>query len=67
MARYRIAQRPSYVDPTKPVFTVERKVWFWWEDSGLCLSLDEAMQRIVRLRLADMNPVKTMVVKEYDQ
>jgi hypothetical protein len=67
MARYRIVQRPSYIDPTEPVFVVERKILFWWEDAGLCMSLDEAVRRIVQLRLAEVKPVKTMVVKEYDQ
>ena len=67
MARYRIVQKASYSRPSEAAFEVEKKVWFWWEHAGLCMSLGEAEQRILQLRMADIHPIKTMVVKEYKQ
>lgn len=67
MARYRIVQKGCYLLPGHAVFKVQKKVWLWWDLAGLCMSLGEAEQRILQLRTADISPVKTMVIKEYNQ
>jgi hypothetical protein len=67
MARYRIVQKASYSRPGEAAFEVEKKVWFWWEHAGLYMSLHEAEQRILQLRTEDISPMKTMVIKEYNQ
>jgi hypothetical protein len=67
MARYRIVQKNSYLLPGTAVFEVQKKVWLWWDLAGLCMSLHEAEQRILQLRTADISPIKTMVIKEYNQ
>jgi len=65
MARYRIVQRPSYVNPRQIFFTVEQREFIWWTHVGLTLSLEEAEQRVAELQEAERYPVETKVVKEY--
>ena len=66
MARYRIVQRPSYVIPSEAIFIVEERDFIWWKHVGLCISLQEAEQRVAELQKAERNPVETKVVKEYN-
>ena len=63
--RYRIIQRPSYYDPSSPVFEVKRRVLFWWELAGTCASLNDAEQWVLHLKSADKNTVTTKTVKEF--
>ena len=67
MASYRIVQRGSCALPGRAIFEVQKKAWFWWDHAGLCMSLGEAEQHILQLRMADISPIKTMVIKEYNQ
>lgn len=63
--RYRIIQRPSYYDPSSPIFDVQRRVLFGWEPAGTCANLDDAEQRVLYLKSADKNTVTTKTVKEF--
>ena len=65
MARYRIVQRPSYVDPRQAIFLVEKRDFIWWKHVGVSMSLEEAEQRVAELQRAGRNRVETKVVKEY--
>ena len=50
LARFRIRQRPSYICPGQPVFDVEERVWWWWENRGLCfLSFEGALKHLENL------------------
>lgn len=67
MTRYRIVERPSFVDPSKPVFVVEKRVWFWWDYAGIYESFAEAFKRGLELQEADRKGiVKTRVVEEFN-
>jgi hypothetical protein len=47
LARYRIRQRPSFIRPWEPVFDVEERVWWWWENRGTSfLTLGAALERL---------------------
>ncbi len=63
--RYRIIQRPSYSEPSSPIFLVEKKIWFWWEPAGLFLTLHAAELQVLKLQSADANPIKTEIVKVF--
>jgi hypothetical protein len=63
--RYRIIQRPSYYDPSSPIFDVQRRVLFWWEPAGTCANLDDAEQRVLHLKSAAKNTVTIKTVKEF--
>jgi hypothetical protein len=63
--RYRIVQKPSYTDPGLPIFEVQKKIGFWWEHAGLCVSLADAEQRVIQLKAAETTPVKTKTVKVF--
>ena len=63
MTRYRIVRRPGYVDPTEPVYEIERRVLWWWEDTrGVFFSVEEAKEWILHLQAADANPIKREIV-----
>ena len=66
MARYRIVQRPSYLDLKEAIFLVEERDFIWWKHVGLSMSLEEAEQRVAALQRAERNQVETKVVKEYN-
>jgi hypothetical protein len=66
MARYRIVQRPSYVNLKQAIFLVEERDFNWWKYVGLSLSLEGAEQRVAELQRAGRNQVETKVVKEYN-
>ena len=62
--RYRIIRRPSYVNPTQPIYEVQRQVlWWWWENAGTGYpSFEAAKWQIHELRQAEANPIKRKVV-----
>lgn len=62
--RYRIIRRPSCVNPAMPIYQVERRVLWWWEDAGCFLSLKAAKGQIHELRQADANPIKREVIHQ---
>lgn len=48
-----------------PIYEVERRVLWWWEDVGSCfLSLKAAKERIRELHQADANPIKREIVHQ---
>lgn len=67
MARYRIVEKPSFADPSEPIFAVEKRVWFWWEYAGLFGTFAEAFKRGLELQEADRKGVvKIKVVEEFN-
>jgi len=67
MARYRIVERPSFADPSEPIFAVEKKEWFWWNYVGVFSTFAEAFKRALELQEADRKgTVKTRVVEEFN-
>lgn len=67
MPKHRIIERPSVLDPTQPVYEVEERILWWWQNMGLCTSLQEAQDRVKDLRrIAKEVRVKRRVVQEYD-
>lgn len=65
MARFRILQRPSVTDPTKPRFDVQEKIWWSWELIDFTWTIEEAEQLLLKVNNARNNPVETKVIKEY--
>jgi hypothetical protein len=47
-----------------PIYQVERRVLWWWEDAGCFLSLKAAKGQIHELRQADANPIKREVIHQ---
>jgi len=67
MARYRIVERPSFSNPSEPIFAVEKKEWFWWNHVGVFITFAEAFKRALELQEADRKgTVKTRVVEEFN-
>lgn len=67
MPRYRIIERPSLLDPTDPVYEVEERIMWWWQNMGLCVSLQEAQNRVEDLRRASSAvKVQRRIIQEYD-
>lgn len=63
MTRYRIVRRGSFVQAGVPMFDVEERCWFWWEQRGTYDSFAGAELRVIDLKMAA--PIVTTVVKEY--
>jgi hypothetical protein len=63
MARFRIVQRPLPNNPTRAIFEVEERRFFWWEWRGHHLSMEDAEARVTGLM--NTQTVKVKVVKEY--
>ena len=63
MARFRILQRPSALDPSRPRFDVQQKVWWWWQHVTIGWTIEEAEQLLFEI---ENNPVETKVIKEYN-
>lgn len=64
--RYRIQQRPSVVRPWQPVFDVQRRVLWWWEDCGTCfLSFEEALAHLEDLDSAPPDVERMVVYEKY--
>jgi len=64
MARFRIKQCPSLLNPGEPIFVIQERWLFFWLEVGLKLSLEDA-DCLVRV-LQKSKPVETKVIKEYD-
>lgn len=61
--RFRIRQAPSFSRPSQPLFFVEERMLWWWEERGWFGTLEHAMDRIDELD-NDPPPVKRKVVYE---
>lgn len=66
MARFRIVQRPSGSDPTRPRFDIEKKIWWSWELVRWEFDLEDAEKYILNMENIRKNTVKTKVIKEYN-
>jgi len=64
MARFRIKQRPSFTTPSRAIFAVEKRLWFWWREINWYLDLEDAEHEVETLW--NIKPVETKVIKEYD-
>ena len=67
MARFRIVQKPSLLDPRVARYHVQQKVMWWWEDRFMHFaSVEEAEELIINtLEAMDRPFVKTYVMSEY--
>ena len=66
MARFRILQRPSALDPSRPRFDVQQEIWWSWELIDFGWTIEEAEQLLLKIRGQRNNRVETKVIKEYD-
>ena len=67
MARFRIVQQPSILDPREVRYQIQEKVMWWWEDRfTYFVSFKEAEELIIKtLEAMDRPFVETRVVQEY--
>ena len=65
MARFRILQRPSAYNPSRPCFDVQEKIWWSWELIDFGWTIEEAEQLLFKVNNARNNRVETKVIKEY--
>ena len=65
MARFRIVQRPSYIDPTQIRFDIEEKTWWRWQYVTFEFNLEDAETYILNIESIRKNRVKAKVIKEY--
>ena len=67
MARFRIVQKPSILDPREARYQIQEKVMWWWEDRfTYFVSFKEAEDLIIKtLEAMDRPFVETRVVQEY--
>ena len=67
MARFRIVQRPSILDPQTARYHIQEKVMWWWEDRFTHFaSFKKAEDLIIKTLEATNRPfVETRVVQEY--
>jgi len=66
MARFRIVQKPSVMDPRRPMYEVQEKELWWWNFRNVFNDLNEAEEWTVQLIESLERPfVKTRVVGEY--
>jgi hypothetical protein len=66
MARFRIVQKPSVMDPRIPVYEVQEKELWWWTFRNVFNDLNEAEEWTIKLIESLERPfVKTGVVGEY--
>ncbi len=61
--RFRIRQKPSACRPSQPIFIVEERMLWWWEDRWLASTFEEALSRVDQLDNAPP-PVERKVVYE---
>jgi hypothetical protein len=66
MARFRILQRPSALDPSRPRFDVQEKIWWSWELIDFAWTIEEAEQLLLKTINGRNNRVETKVIKEYN-
>jgi len=66
MARFRIVQKPSVMDPRIPMYEVQEKELWWWNFRNVFNDLNEAEEWTIKLIESLERPfVKTGVVGEY--
>ncbi|MFZ9327618.1 MAG: hypothetical protein ACO24H_09230 [Polynucleobacter sp.] len=66
MARFRIVQKPSYLDPCKPMYEVQEKELWWWNFRDVFYDLNEAEEWTIKMIESLERPfVKTCVLGEY--
>jgi phage pi2 protein 07 len=66
MARFRIVQKPSILDPRRPTYEVQEKEFWWWTFRNVFNDLNEAEEWTIKLIESLERPfVKTCVVGEY--
>ncbi len=66
MARFRIVQKPSILDPRRPTYEVQEKELWWWNFRNVFNDLNEAEEWTIKLiESLDRPFVKTCVVGEY--
>ena len=66
MARFRILQRPSVNDLSRPRFDVQERIWWSWETVDFEWTIEEAEQLLFKTINERNNRVETKVIKEYD-
>ena len=66
MARFRILQRPSVNDPSRPRFDVQERIWWSWETVDFKWTIEEAEQLLLKTINGRNNRVETKVIKEYN-
>ena len=66
MARFRIVQKPSVMDPRIPMYEVQEKELWWWTFRNVFNDLNEAEEWTIKLIESLERPfVKTCVVGKY--
>ena len=66
MARFRIVQKPSVMDPRRTMYEVQEKEFWWWTFRNVFNDLNEAEEWTIKLIESLERPfVKTCVVGEY--
>jgi phage pi2 protein 07 len=66
MARFRIVQKPSAMDPRRTMYEVQEKEFWWWTFRNVFNDLNEAEEWTIKLIESLERPfVKTCVVGEY--
>lgn len=66
MARFRIVQKPSGLDPRKPMYEVQQKEFWWWNFRNVFYDPNEAEEWTIKLIESLERPfVKTCVMSEY--
>ena len=66
MARFRIVQKPSVLDPRRPMYEVQEKELWWWNFRNVFNDLNEAEEWTIKLIESLERPfVKTCVMSEY--
>lgn len=67
MAKHRILQRPSAIDPSVALYEVEELIALnWWHSCGTFDTLKEAEQRVSVLKKQEKYKVKKQVLFVYD-
>jgi hypothetical protein len=66
MARFRIVQKPSALDPRRTIYEVQEKYLLWWQYLNTFLDLNEAEEwTIQKIESLERPFVKTCVVASY--
>jgi phage pi2 protein 07 len=66
MPQFRIVQKPSGLDPRKPMYEVQEKELWWWNFRNVFHDLEEAEQWTIKTIESLERPfVQTCVVSEY--
>jgi hypothetical protein len=66
MARFRIVQKPSVLDPHRPMYEVQEKELWWWNFRNVFHDLNEAEEWTIKIIENLERPfVKTCVMSEY--